>query len=226
MNIAGIIPISTVDWPGRSCMTIFMRGCNLRCVYCHNSEYLDGYTPVTIEELKEKIDEARPFISAVVFSGGEPLQQDFGTLIIYIHSLNLKVGVHTNGCYPRRIFELRTRGKTLGSDAVDKFFIDIKAPLDDPQLYFYITNSKIDLTKIIASLIIAGHNLEIRTTVFKDLIRAKEIEKISQWVFANTDDCEYVIQRGRSDKFVEYSENEMFELKNVAEKYLRNVRIR
>ena len=68
-----------VDGPGIRTV-IFMQGCNLRCVFCHNPETWKinceaKYTPL---ELVEKIKRFKPYYGSdggVTFSGGEPLVQ-------------------------------------------------------------------------------------------------------------------------------------------------------
>lgn len=218
INLAGIIPISTVDWPGKSCITIFLRGCNFRCIYCHNVDYLDGYTPINIEEIQRKIDESRPFISAVVFSGGDPLIQYIQPLIIYSKQQGLSVGIHTNGCFSLLEY--------MACDyPVDKFFIDIKAPFDDQLLYSKIAGVTVNIDQITTSIYFASRGeLELRTTVFKDLIGVPEIENIAKWISENAPSCKYVIQRGRGGD--EYTIEECMELKLCAEQYHKNVGIR
>ena len=62
---------------------VFMQGCTLRCLYCHNPETwtLKNGIEITPEELIEKIKRYKPYFEdngGVTFSGGEPLlQPDF-----------------------------------------------------------------------------------------------------------------------------------------------------
>ncbi|MCO5381911.1 MAG: anaerobic ribonucleoside-triphosphate reductase activating protein [Methanosarcina barkeri] len=124
VNYAGTVPISTLDWRGKAAVTIFLQGCPLRCPYCQNHPYLEE--PCNIVELnfvKEQIKKSKPFVSAVVFSGGEPLMQAAVVpLAEFVKEIGLAIGIHTNGCYPEMARELVER------KLVDKFFIDIKAP--------------------------------------------------------------------------------------------------
>ena len=121
VNYAGTVPLSTVDWKGRAAVTIFFRGCPLRCPYCQNHPYLQGFNPVELEFVEKQIKESKPFVSAVVFSGGEPLMQEAVIpLAEFAREMELAIGIHTNGCYPEMANELVKR------KLVDKFFIDIK----------------------------------------------------------------------------------------------------
>lgn len=74
--------LGTLDGPGLRCV-VFMQGCNLRCVYCHNPDTWslnseNEYTPL---ELFDKIKRYKNYFGkegGVTFSGGEVLlQSDF-----------------------------------------------------------------------------------------------------------------------------------------------------
>ena len=79
-------------------MVIFLRGCSRRCEWCHNKHLQQGYTPVNITEVYQEILKAKSYISAVVISGGEPLDQLDATamIAIFARNLGLKVGLHTS----------------------------------------------------------------------------------------------------------------------------------
>ena len=73
-----IIDHSLVDGPGNR-TAIFVQGCNLRCVYCHNPETqefcpLDSSSEVqwmTAEDVFQAIEKNLPFIRGITVSGGE-----------------------------------------------------------------------------------------------------------------------------------------------------------
>lgn len=72
----------TVDGPGIR-FVVFMQGCLMRCLYCHNRDTWDMHTDksqeVTVDELMQKIISYRFYFRAsgggVTASGGEPLLQ-------------------------------------------------------------------------------------------------------------------------------------------------------
>ena len=71
--------LGAVDGPGLRCV-VFMQGCPLRCIYCHNPETWDcaGGEEMTVAELFDKINKYERYIKAnggVTISGGEPLMQ-------------------------------------------------------------------------------------------------------------------------------------------------------
>ena len=98
VNYGGCEYLSTVDYPGKACLTIFLRGCQRRCPWCHNQALQTGETYVPIEYIYTLLEEARQFVSAVVLSGGEPLDQVDACMAIsaYAKNLDMLVGVHTS----------------------------------------------------------------------------------------------------------------------------------
>lgn len=72
----------TVDGPGIR-FVVFMQGCLMRCLYCHNRDTWDMKTDksqeVTVDELMQKVISYRFYFKAtgggVTASGGEPLLQ-------------------------------------------------------------------------------------------------------------------------------------------------------
>ncbi|WP_150538503.1 radical SAM protein [Actinobacillus vicugnae] len=70
-----IIPFSNVEGQGNR-TSIFLQGCKLNCLYCHNPETIARYTAdakqVSLQYLYDQVMEAVPFIRGVTVSGGEP----------------------------------------------------------------------------------------------------------------------------------------------------------
>ena len=70
--------MGAVDGPGLRCV-IFLQGCPLRCLYCHNPEtwQKDGGQEITVDEVVKKVNNFKPYIKngGVTLSGGEPLLQ-------------------------------------------------------------------------------------------------------------------------------------------------------
>jgi pyruvate formate lyase activating enzyme len=111
-NINSIETMGLVDGPGIR-FVIFLQGCPLRCVYCHNPETWD-----TKENLKMSVNELMQMIlrykeyfidnGGVTVSGGEPLlQHEFVTeLFKECHKNNIHTCLDTSGyqgSYPELI---------------------------------------------------------------------------------------------------------------------------
>ena len=216
VNVGGIVPLSTVDWHGRSSIVIFLNGCPLRCGYCHNYHLLTQSRPTELSLIKQRIMESKPFISAVVFLGGEPLMQPEAVEEIarFAKSQNLRVGIHTNGYYPDAVFSL------LDQNLADKFFVDIKAPFtaadysvvsgfsdsdsSDPNLSDKKGSDLIEnIQKTIRLIDLSPAELEIKTTVFPVKVGTKDdIFKISEWMnthISQKQKTTYILQQGKGD---------------------------
>ncbi|ADL51556.1 pyruvate formate-lyase-activating protein [Clostridium cellulovorans] len=78
---------------------VFLQGCNLRCLYCHNPDTwaCNGGTEYTPEQLLKKIVRFKPYFEksggGVTFSGGEPLLQY--NFLIEALKLCKENGIHT-----------------------------------------------------------------------------------------------------------------------------------
>lgn len=123
-NIAQIETAGLLDGPGVR-VVIFLQGCNLRCLYCHNPETWDFNTQKNIYTPKKLVDfilDYKPYIKngGVTFSGGEPLlQAEFiKECAILLKKENIHIAVDTNGNV--------LPDKEL-IDLVDLFLLDIKS---------------------------------------------------------------------------------------------------
>lgn len=158
-------------------------------------------------------------------------------------ALGLLVGIHTNGCYPEMANEL------VKKKLVDKFFIDIKAPPNDPELYGKVAGCECEAVKRTPEEITAylketieiadssGLELELRTTVIRNLIGSEEdIASIAAWISKNVKNTEvaYVLQQGIPEHSLQENlrntsildREELYELGKIAKNFLKNVRIR
>ena len=200
-NVAGIVSLSTVDWHGKSSVAVFLNGCPFRCGYCHNHDLLTKSNPTDLELIKKRIKESKPYVSAVVFLGGEPLMQKDAVLEIasFAKENGLLVGVHTNGFYPE------TAALMIEKNLADKFFIDIKAPLNN-EIYNSVAGTRDkkiveQIQKTIQIVDASSSELEIKTTAFPKHVGTKEqIADISKWMNENIRQKEkltYVLQQGK-----------------------------
>ncbi|MDO5700164.1 MAG: anaerobic ribonucleoside-triphosphate reductase activating protein [Bowdeniella nasicola] len=130
LPIAGVSPLSTVDWPGQLVATVFVQGCPWRCTYCHNTSLLDCRIPgsVPFEEVLELLRRRRGLLDGVVFSGGEATRHPaLPAAMRVVRELGYGVGLHTGGAYPARLREI--------SDLVTWVGFDVKGlPEDYPRV--------------------------------------------------------------------------------------------
>lgn len=95
--IHSIETMGLVDGPGIR-VIIFMQGCELRCIFCHNPETWNKKSKlrVTSKEIVDEIRKYRSYIEmggGVTFSGGEPLLQS--AFLLEMLKMCKKAGIHT-----------------------------------------------------------------------------------------------------------------------------------
>ncbi|HOK57917.1 MAG TPA: anaerobic ribonucleoside-triphosphate reductase activating protein [Methanothrix sp.] len=241
VNLGGIVPLSTVDWPGRVSAVIFLRGCPFRCPFCQNAELQSGWTPVDISELMDRLFPRRGagqsilhefskssrslLIDSVVLSGGEPLAQREAALAIAreVKARGLDLGVETNGYHPETLEALVSEG------CLSRVFLDIKAaPREDA--YLRATGIRDALPRVLRSLDVIVENevpFEIRITVFPGMPSEDELKEISDLLQHVTPRSleSVVLQQGIPPRgeFEPVSEED---LRRLAQSLKFNVRIR
>ncbi len=135
--------LGTLDGPGVRAV-VFLQGCPLRCICCHNPDTWDlsGGSEIRISELLEKIRRCRPYWGkggGVTVSGGEPLLQA-EQLIKFFKALKSE-GIHT---------ALDTSGCILNEDVkellkyTDLVLLDYKYTNDED----YLRYTKTDIKKV------------------------------------------------------------------------------
>lgn len=126
LNIAGVAPFSTVDWPDMMTATVFLQGCPWSCFYCHNPALIDPRAEgaVSWADVTDLLCDRMGLLDGVVFSGGEPtLQHALVPAMQMVRSLGFRVGLHTAGAYPGLLAQ--------ALPFVDWVGLDIKATPDD-----------------------------------------------------------------------------------------------
>ncbi|RZS62765.1 anaerobic ribonucleoside-triphosphate reductase activating protein [Xylanimonas ulmi] len=160
--VAGLVRLSTVDWPGKLAAVVFLQGCPWRCVYCHNEDILDPRAPGAMawSDVVAFLRRRRGLLDGVVFSGGEPLLSPaLPAAIDEVRDLGFAVGLHTGGAWPRRLEALAARG------ALDWVGLDIKHL---PEKYAQVTGVTTSGSAAWRSLdVVLTHGVahEVRTTV-------------------------------------------------------------
>ena len=147
LNVSSIQRFSTGDGPGIR-TTVFLKGCNLRCPWCHNPECVLHETQtlcyknadkktvsgriMTVDEIindvMEDVDFYRESGGGVTLSGGEPLLQSKGAgeLAKGLKAHGVTTLIDTAGCVPWDNFKDVI-------DFADEYYFDIKTA--DNQLY-------------------------------------------------------------------------------------------
>jgi len=119
---------STLDGPGIR-YVVFLSGCFLRCVFCHNVDMMESlpgsYKEYSVAEVVEKINRARPYFArsggGVTLSGGEPFFQ-FNFIRELLHEFK-REGIHT--AVDTCLYTSTQRIKQV-SEGVDLFLVGLK----------------------------------------------------------------------------------------------------
>ena len=158
LNVSSIQRFSTGDGPGIR-TTVFLKGCNLRCPWCHNPENISAQpqtlayntgkkvtcgkimsTEEVLADVLEDVEYYRASGGGVTFSGGEPMLQAeaLGELCRMLNDNGVTSLIDTAGCVPWRYFESVI-------DQTDIFYFDYKSA--DRNIYSSIINGDIDIVR-------------------------------------------------------------------------------
>jgi len=181
MQIGGLQKLTVLDYPGKVAATIFTKGCNLRCPFCHNKDLVVGLDQTGfIEEtdLFTFLEKRQKILDGVCITGGEPLMHpEIGSLIRKIKALGYAVKLDTNGTFPERLSTL------IDQDLLDYVAMDIKS---SPAHYGEITGCEdLPIDQIEQSIQILLQNrvaYEFRTTMIKEYHSLEDFIEIAEWI--------------------------------------------
>lgn len=115
--VAGVVPFSSVDWPGQLAAVIFIGGCPWRCHYCHNPHLQQRTVNYDWDETCHWLANRSGLLDGVVFSGGEPLSEArLPQMISTVRALGFKVALHSAGIYPQRLAAVLPLVEWVGLD--------------------------------------------------------------------------------------------------------------
>ena len=158
-----------IDGPGVR-YVVFLSGCPLRCLYCHNPDTASptNGTPRTAASLVEEIRRQRNFLRGVTISGGEPLAQpEFcKELLRGARALGLHTAIDTSGHL----------GDHVDDELIaltDLWLLDIKS--SDPATHLHATGVDREPARAFARrLASAGRPMWIRFVLVPGLTDAAE----------------------------------------------------
>lgn len=190
--IHSIDTMGLVDGPGIR-VVVFMQGCSLRCLFCHNPDTWNKKSDNHLfsNEVVDEIRKYRPYIEqggGVTFSGGEPLFQS--EFLLDMLMLCKKSGIHT--C-------IDTSGtgydKSILDDILkyaDLIILDIKAI--DEKSYKKITGKGMDEFNYFVERVIKNNNdLWLRQVIIPQINDSEiYIYKLKEYVkrFSNVKNIE------------------------------------
>lgn len=178
--IAGLQKMTLLDFPGKVACTVFLKGCNLRCPFCHNSELFTG-KPETLMETDaflKFLSSRQGLLDGVCVSGGEPtLQPGLPALLEAIKALGYGVKLDTNGCRPQVLQCLVERG------LVDYVAMDVKSsPQGYPRAAGLPAVDMEPYEESLRFLLSDAVDYELRTTLVAQLHDDAVMEQMGKWL--------------------------------------------
>jgi pyruvate formate lyase activating enzyme len=169
--LADVVRFSWVDGPGNR-YVVFLQGCNLDCLACHNPHTMPRATPrarvVTVEETVADVRTYAPFLSGITVSGGEATLQApfvaalFEALRDDAATSSLTRLVDSNGCASDDVWDLLlplSDGVMLDLKALD---VDVHRELtgsdNTPVLRSMDRLAREDKLTEVRLLVVPGHN--------------------------------------------------------------------
>ncbi len=182
---AGLQKLTLLDYPGKVACTLFTRGCNMRCPFCHNASLVvraGEQRMYTNDEIIAFLRKRQGMLDGVAITGGEPtLMAGLADFIYEVKELGYKVKLDTNGTRPEVLKSL------IGSGLIDYVAMDIK---NCRERYGETVgfDGGFDLSPIEKSieLLMGGDvEFEFRTTVSKTFHSSEDIERMGKWLSGN-----------------------------------------
>ena len=252
MQIVDFQKVTLVDYPGKIATTVFTRGCNFRCSFCHNPELVvpDKFSPTMVtDKFYQFLLSRQGKIDAVCITGGEPLLHlDIIEFITKIHNMGFKIKLDTNGSFPDRLKNV------IDSGYIDYIAMDIKSSADkylmvSKSLDFdhntlagdnpFRENTESELAnqqlmkkikKSIKLIMNSGIDYEFRTTVCHPYHKINDFFQIGEMIKGAK---RYFLQNFVPSKHVDSSiifspltDKEMEQATNIMKEYVKNVSIR
>ena len=221
-----------IEFPDKVSCVIFTPGCNLRCLFCHNKEFVlpdliknNNNSLISENAFFSFLEKRKWLLDWVSICGWEPaLQKDLSLFCKKIKDIWFSVKLDTNGRYPKVIKDL------LEKKLIDYIAMDIKNPFSK---YEAITDVKENINTYIESIKIimnSSIDYEFRTTVIKWVHSDEDIEDIVKnisWA------KKYYLQNFSSGNTLKkdfdwksFNSKDLEKFKKIAEKYVEKVGIR
>ena len=228
MDFAGMQSLTLLDFPNKVACILFVRGCNLRCPFCHNASLVrPGVEDVFSEaDVLLFLKKRQGLLDGVVISGVEPLMYpDLLPFLNKVRDLGYAIKVDTNGTNPDLLKKLVAEG------LADYVAMDIK---NSPAFYSAtcgLPKAPIGAIEESREFLMSNKvDYEFRTTVVKGLHTKESISELSCWIAGAK---RYFLQGFKDSgdllspaNLGAFSEDEMTELLEITQKHIPNAALR
>ena len=218
MNIIdGFDKLTLLNYPDKVACTIFTKGCNFRCPYCHNSSLIsldkenDKY-----KEVISYLNKRKGILDGVCITGGEPLiHKCIKDLIKEIKDMGFLVKLDTNGSNPLMLKEI------IDEKLIDYVAMDIKNTFDKYEMTIGCKTNLDNIKKSIDVIESSDIDYEFRTTIVKEFHTFDDIKGIvnmldekSKYYIQNFRNSDGVLNKKLNGFKIEELENLQKEIKN------------
>lgn len=182
MIISGIQKLTLLDFPGQVACTLFTKGCNMRCPFCHNASLVTRAAEQPIydnAEILSFLKKRAGILDGVAITGGEPtLMSGLADFLYSVRELGYKIKLDSNGLRPDVLRRL------IDEELVDYIAMDIKNCREKyAQTAGLGENFDIAPIEESAALLMEGRvDFEFRTTVVHPLHSTEDFERIGEWL--------------------------------------------
>ncbi len=185
MIFGGFQKLTLLDFPGKVACTVFTKGCNFRCPFCHNTNLvtLDGQEQsIPEDEVLSYLKKRQGILEGICVSGGEPLlHHDLPEFLTKVKALGYAIKLDTNGSFPDKLKELAKQG------LIDYVAMDIKNSIEKyPQTSGCQTLNLDHIHESIDFLLQGNLDFEFRTTVVEELHTVTDIQSIARRIEGDT----------------------------------------
>ncbi|MBI2439548.1 MAG: anaerobic ribonucleoside-triphosphate reductase activating protein [Candidatus Moranbacteria bacterium] len=160
-----------IDFPGKISCIIFTGGCNYRCGFCHNPEFV---LPEELARLSKSfipkeaalhfLQKRKGLLDGVVITGGEPtIMPDLESFIMDVRHLGFAVKLDSNGNKPEVLRALIDKG------LVDYIAMDVKTSLPAYQALVGKWADEMKLRESIDILKEGRVDYEFRSTLIREV---------------------------------------------------------
>lgn len=177
MLFPALTPFTLLDYPGHVACVVYLPGCNFRCGYCHNPQFvlpsqlrgtLEG--AIDEEQLFSFLEKRRGLLDGVVLCGGEPtMHHSLPAFASRLQSMGFLVKLDTNGSNPDMLASL------LEHRLVDYVAMDFKVPLEQYHRVDQRRGTQLAVARSIRLLVESDLPSTFRTTVLREWHRATDL---------------------------------------------------
>ncbi len=228
MHFGGFQKLTLLDFPGVVSCTLFTKGCNFLCPFCHNAPLVSKpheAADISSAEILSFLKKRQGVLEGVCVTGGEPLlHAELPDFLREVKALGYKIKLDTNGSFPDRLRALAEEG------LIDYVAMDIK---NTREKYRETADCpSLDIRKIeeSVSFLLSGRvDYEFRTTVVRELHALQDIDEIGRWIAgAERYFLQGFVDSGNliAEGFSAYSPETMAKMREKAAVYVKNAEIR